>query len=120
MSRGLGSTERLVLTILKRFRCIGYKPEVPVYFIADMLLDHDVDKLGWQSHYKSVCRAVKSLERKNYVKTKFQNINIKKRKTKYNPHINRTIRYKILMIGPRMYEEEQWLHWYKRFDVDSR
>jgi len=108
VSKGLGQIERAVLTIFKEIRYDGYKPQIPVIVLARRIYNCGLVGPIPRSQYKSVCRAIKSLERKNYIKTKFQNEKL--------IHDQAT-RCKKVMIGPRMYEEKEWLSRYKRFDI---
>jgi hypothetical protein len=108
VSKGLGQIERAVLNVLKEMRYDNRKPEIPVVYLAKIVYKIDPDKAIPRSQYTTVCRAVKRLEHKNYIKTEFRN-----GKTLYFD----ATRYKIVMIGPRMYEEKEWLNWYKRWDV---
>ena len=120
MSNGLGKIEREILTILKNARMKGFKyPNFSVIHIARLLYKTSFfGSAGKITHsqYTSVCRGIRSLERKNYVKTEII-ITDDERFRIPSPGIKRLpTRLKIVNPGDRMYKEKEWLNWYKKRD----
>jgi len=111
MSKGLGCVEEAVLKAIKKNRYEYGTRGLPIFILVQMVYNLDIGDTYSKSRYTTVCRAVKSLERKNYVRTEYQNMWI--------PYAHAT-RCKLVMAGPRMYEEPQWLRWYRRWDIKSQ
>jgi len=102
----LGPLEREILELVKFRRRQGYKEIGNVKGICKFLKNLKILEDPSPNFYKSVCRAVKSLKRKRYLKTEFKNW--------VNPLTHKNTRYKEISVGQRMYNEKEWLRWYKR------
>jgi len=120
VSKGLGKIEIEILTILKNARMKDIKtPNFPVILIARLVYKSSfLGGVGRITHsqYTSVCRSVESLERKNYVKTEIITRDDKRFRAHSIALKKVPTRMKIVNPGERMYEEKEWLRWYKKRD----
>jgi len=117
MSKGLGKIEKLILTYFKLARHRGEKPKISVFRLAGIVNVHTPT----HSQYTSVCRAVESLRRKEYVKTEIQKYTNEYYDRWYGSRMGDEARnVKLVSIGDRMYEEKEWLKWYKRWDKNRK
>jgi len=107
----LGPLEKAILEVFKRLRYQNKREIGSVKGLSRLLLGLGLIEEPPSNFYKSVCRAVDSLERKNYLKTEFWNLQLYDKDEKV---YGKNRRYKTIAIGPKMYEKKEWLRWYKR------